>query len=309
MNQKKEDQISAKGLLLIFAYVMIVVLAWGSNYPLMKLALRDLEPLTFSLLRLSGGAVVVFFLLKLNNDKNVLPIKQERLPLILISMMQVVSVMGLASVALLYLPAGRTVALIYSMPFWAALFDIAVFRNKPSVAQVTGIVLSLSGLLIYFEPSVLDWQEAGVQLGLFITMFAAILWGLGTVLYRRYDFQTTQLRQTLWQLMVASVVMLGLVFLLEFPLQYQLTPKIILILLWNWLVPTALAVWAWTRLLNLLPGVIAGQLLMLTPFVGIASSALIFDESLPPVFAISFVLITLGGALSLTRKNNVASQG
>lgn len=302
MSEYSPHQLSVKNLMLIIGYLAIVVLAWGTNYPLIKLALRDLEPLTFSVLRLIGGAGVVLVLLKLTKSEWLLPIKKERSALIVISVLQIVSVLGLASVALLYLPAGRTVALIYSMPFWAALFDILFFKSKPGFAQIIGMVLSLAGLLIYFDPAVLDWHEEGVTFGLFITVFAAVLWGMGAVLYRHYNFQTPLLSQTLWQLLVASLVMLVFAWWLEFPASYQITPRIILILIWNWFVPTALAVWAWTKLLNLLPGAVAGQLLMTTPFVGIGFSALVFDEALPPVFAMSVVLISVGGGLSLMRK-------
>lgn len=291
-----------RNLLSISVYLAIVVLAWGTNYPLIKLALRDLEPLTFSLIRLLGGAAVIFVLIKITKSKQTLPFKKERVGLALISALQIVSVLGLASVALLYLPAGRTVTLIYSMPFWAALFDMFFFKNRPGIIQSAGILLSLCGLLIYFNPAVLNWGQEGTILGVGITVSAAVLWGIGAVLYRHYDFKTPLLNQTLWQLGVASLIMLIFAWLLEFPSQYQITPRIFVILIWNWCVPTALAVWAWTKLLNYLPGTIAGQLLMSTPFVGIAFSAFIFGENLPSVFAVSAILISLGGALSLVRK-------
>src|SRR5699024_7334537 len=241
MTQNKTQKISFHNLLLILSYLSIVVLAWGTNYPLIKLALRDLEPLTFSVVRLFGGTLVVFVLLKLGRAKKVLPLKEERAALALISVLQIVSVLGLASIALVYLPAGRIVALIYSMPFWAALFDMLFFKNKPRIIQSLGILLSLLGLLVYFDPAVLAWNEKGVLLGVSITIFAALLWGIGAVLYRHYNFQTPLLNQTLWQLGVAALVMLFFAWLLEFPSRYQITPRIILILVWNWCLPTALA--------------------------------------------------------------------
>jgi len=67
-------------------------------------------------------------------------------------------------------------------------------------------------------------------------------------------------------------------------------------------VPTAVAVWAWTKILSYIPSSIAGQFLMTTPFVGIAFSAWIFNEDLPAVFAASAGLITLGSVLTLIRR-------
>lgn len=300
---KKETAEYLRKLTITLMYLLIVVVAWGTNYPLIKLAIEDIEPLTFSLVRLVGGSLTVYILLLLVKSNHILPYKGERVSLTIIGILQIVSVLGLASVALLYLPAGRTVTLIYSMPFWAALFDVLIMRNKPSIFQFIGMIASFTGLLLFLNPSVIQWQQTGVTVGVSITVLAAALWGLGTVLYRYWNFKTPMLNQTLWQLFTASIIMFFVAAAIEFPTKPNITWQLVIILLWNWVIPTALAVWSWTKLLNLLPGSIAGQLLMSTPFVGIAFSAFIFDEQLSPEFTISAILISIGGILAMIRRS------
>jgi len=283
-------------------YLFIVIVSWGTNYPLMKLALRDMPPLTFSAVRLFGGAGVVAILLLAARAPRLLPPPDERARLAGISILQYVSVLGLASVSLQFLPAGRTVTIIYSMPLWAAIFDVLILRARLSWVQYMGILVSIGGMLLFLDPAVIDWDEPRAALGVGMTLTAAMCWGLGAVLYRKWVWTASLLSQTLWQLLAAGCVLAVAAICMEFPASPRFTTTLIFIMLWNWVVPTAVAVWAWTKILSYIPSSIAGQFLMTTPFVGIAFSAWIFNEDLPTVFAASAGLITLGSVLTLIRR-------
>src|SRR5690606_32509719 len=91
-NRKAIVQIS-----LTVVYLLVVIISWGTNYPLMKLALRDIPPLTFSAIRLFGGAVVVAVILWATGAPRLLPPPEDRWGLAGISVLQYVSVLGLAS--------------------------------------------------------------------------------------------------------------------------------------------------------------------------------------------------------------------
>lgn len=288
------------------AYVVIVIVAWGTNYPLMKLALQDMPPLTFSVVRLCGGAVVVACIAGMTRSEAIFPQREERLALACIGILQFASVLGLASVALLFLPAGRTVTLIYSMSLWAAVFDMWLLKSRLRWIQYVGIACSMSGLLLFLNPTVVAWEDREALLGVVLCVIAAVCWGLGAVLYRRRQWVSSIWSQTLWQIVAAGILLLPLAVWMESEIAPRYTPRIMLILVWNWLVPTAIAVWAWSKILVRVPASVAGQLLMFTPFVGIACSAWIFQETLSLEFVISALLITLGGVLTLLRRRSSA---
>lgn len=289
-------------VLITTIYVLIVVIAWGINFPILKLAIRDMPPLTFSAVRLFGGAIVISSIIFLSGSPGLLPPRSERLRLAGVGILQFASVLGLAGIALRALPAGRTVTTIYTMPLWAALFDRLLLKHRLAPVQMLGIVVSLSGLLFFLNPTVLDWSAPGVVAGTGLVLTAAMLWGLGAVLYKSQQWQASLLSQTLWQLIASGAVLLVLATIIEEPLSSRFTPTLLLILIWNWVVPTALAVWAWGKVLNRMTASVAGQLLMCTPFVGIAASTVIFNEDLPPAFAASTLLIVLGGLMVLVRR-------
>src|SRR5690625_1792642 len=159
-------------------YASIVIVSWGMNYPLMKLALRDISPLTFTAVRVLGGAGFVACMLLATKRSRLLPPKDEMAPLAGISLLQYGSVLGLASIALLWLPAGRTITAIYTMPLWAVLFDVLIMRVRLRPLQILGIVVSVIGILLFLDPAVLDWSDTGTVIGMTLTLSAAVAWGL-----------------------------------------------------------------------------------------------------------------------------------
>lgn len=288
-----------RALAVTLGYAAIVVLAWGSNYPLMKRAIADMPPLAFTVVRLWGAAAVIALLIRARRDGPLCPPRGERAALAGVGLLQFGSVLGLTSIALQYLPAGRTVTVVYSMPVWAALAAMLLGHGKPTPRHAIALALGLAGLLLFLDPAVVDWRAPGVAGGMAMVLAAAIFWGIGAACYRGRRWQASMLCQTFWQLLAAAVVLTPCA--LWFDTGQPVRPGIVLftIIAWNWVVPTALALWAWTKLLSRVDPAVAGQLLALTPLVGIACSALMFKESLPAPFALCAVLIATASCIVL----------
>src|SRR5690625_3008801 len=135
----------------------------------------------------------------------VIPPRKERLKLGLISILQFVSVLGFAGIALLYLPAGRTVTVIYTMPLWVPVFCFFVVGLKPSRTQLLGMLLSVSGILLFFNPGVIELDNKEVLFGLSLALIAPVLWGLGAVLYKLGRWHSSVLSQSFCQLLIAGL--------------------------------------------------------------------------------------------------------
>lgn len=285
----------------VVACLILIILSWGTNYPLMKVALQDIPPLAFAAVRIMGGALFLGILIYFTRPSALLPPPGERCILGLVGVLQYAAVLGPAGMALYWVPPGRTVAIVYTMPIWAALFDCLLMRKRLCALQWTGILISVVGILLFMDPGVLDWNHGGTRVGLGLAVMAAASWGLGAVLYGSRKWQSSLMCQAFWQLCVAGAALGVSAALIEFPMQIRYSRSLVLIMLWNWLVPVSLSVWAWGRVLEHIPASLASQALLCTPFVGIALSAVIFRESLPPVFAASALIIMMGASLALLR--------
>jgi len=298
-----------RALAVTLGYAAIVVLAWGSNYPLMKRAIADMPPLTFTILRLWGAAAVIAVLIRARGDGPLCPPREERAALAGVGLLQFGSVLGLTSIALQYLPAGRTVTVVYSMPVWAALAAMLLGHGKPTRRHAIALALGLAGLLLFLNPAVVDWRARGVAAGMAMVLGAAVCWGIGAACYRGRQWRASMLCQTFWQLLAAAVLLTPCAWWFDTGQPVRPGAMLFTIIAWNWVVPTALALWAWTKLLSRVDPAVAGQLLALTPLVGIGCSALMFNESLPPAFALCALLIAAASCIVLWTPSSARRAG
>jgi drug/metabolite transporter (DMT)-like permease len=277
----------------VAGHAIFIVFAWGTNYPLMKLALRDIGPLSFSVARMAGGCVVLAILVALSRNGVLWPPRSEWRRLALSGILQYAGVLGFASVALTVMPAGRTAVAVYSMPLWAALFGALWLRERLALWQWLGLLAGAAGLALFLDPTVV----AGAPLGTLMVLGAAASWGLGAVVHRRAPFRASPTSQAFFQLIAAGAVIAVLAVALERHHPIRVTPSLAAITVWNWLVPTSLTLWSWNRLLRLVPASTAGQLVMASPLAGIAASAAIFGERLSPAVLASTVLVIAGALM------------
>src|ERR1700726_2379053 len=101
-----------------FVYLGVMVLTWAGNWPLMKLALGEVPPLVFVLLRLIGSLILIAPAL-LATRQPLLPTHGERLTLFWVGQLQVAGFLICSIIGLAILPAGRAIVLAYTMPLWA----------------------------------------------------------------------------------------------------------------------------------------------------------------------------------------------
>ena len=280
------------------AHLALIVFAWGTNYPLMKLALHDIAPLTFSTLRLFGGATVIAMIAMLLGIRSLRPAPGESRRLAASGIFQYSGVLGFASLGLGFIPAGRTAVIVYSMPIWAALFASMTGQDRVGARRWVGIVLGASGLALFVNPEVLGNSSI---LGAFLVLCAAWSWGIGVVVHRWRPLTTPFLVQAFFQLICSGVVLGLLALVFERDAVTRWTPTLVTILAWNCVIPTAVAVWSWSRVLQQLPAATAGQFLLATPLVGMAAGSIMFGEAVPPIFVVSAVLIVAGCFFVLPR--------
>lgn len=283
---------------LLAAQFAVVILAWGSNYPLIKLGVLDMSPLSFSAVRLLGGAVVLALMVRWIGKHDLRAAPNETLRLALSGLFQFGGVLAFAALGLQYLPSGRTVVAVYSMPLWAALLGLAVGQDRLTRRQWFGIIIGAAGLSLALDPAALG-AHAGLGGGLVLA--AAISWAIGGVIHRHRPLATPFLTQAFIQLLAAGCAIGLLALVLEPDPRIHVTSTLVLVTVWNWLVPTSIAVWCWSQVLQRMSTAAAGQVLMFTPMVGIVAGAIIFGESIPPIFLASALIMIAGTLLVLPR--------
>jgi drug/metabolite transporter (DMT)-like permease len=283
-----------------FVYLAVMIVTWAGNWPLMKLALHQVPPLVFVLFRLAGSVALIAPALLMARQP-LLPARGERLRLFWIGELQVAGFLICSIIGLKLLPAGRAIVLAYTMPLWAIPIGLFLWPEPLGLFQLAGAAIGFVGLALFMQPGLVDWTDERVLLGNALLLLAAILWALGSCLYRCYSWRTPFWTQTFWQLAVSIIPVVLLVRgpVTGAPLHWS--PTLIAILIYNCVVTTALGYFLWGKVLSMMPAATAGQVLTLTPIAGFALSTLIFGGTPTVADVVSIVLIVTGIIVTLRR--------
>jgi drug/metabolite transporter (DMT)-like permease len=275
-----------------------MIVTWALNWPLMKLALGQMPPLTFALLRLIGSLILIAPML-VATRRPLLPVRGERLNLFWIGQLQVGGFLICSMIGLKLVPAGRAIVLAFTMPLWTVPIGLFLWPEPLGATQLVGVALGFAGLLLFMSPGLVDWVEGRALAGNAFLLLAAIVWALGSCLYRRYSWRSPLWTQTFWQLAVSVVPVAALVptGLGGGPVRWS--PALVAILAYNCMITTALGYFLWGKVLSMMPAAAAGQVLTLTPIGGFVLSTLIFGGAPNAAVAASIALIAGGIFITL----------
>jgi len=276
-----------------FVYLGVMVATWAANWPLMKLALGQVPPLVFVLLRLIGSLVLIAPALAATRQP-LLPVRGERSSLFWVGQLQVAGFLICSIIGLAIVPAGRAIVLAYTMPLWAIPIGMCLSPEWPGRGQLAGAAIGFAGLVLFMNPGLVDWGNGRILAGNALLLLAAVAWALRSCLYRRRSWRSPFCVQTFWQLAV-SIVPVGAIVLTGMTGgAVRWSPALIAILAYNCVVTTALGYFLWSKVLSMMPAATAGQVLTLTPIGGFVLSTLIFGGTVTADVVLSIVLIVGG---------------
>jgi drug/metabolite transporter (DMT)-like permease len=279
----------------------VLIFAWGGNYTWISIALRDIGPWAFNAARYIGAAILVGTVLALyHGPAHIMPARGERARLALIGLLQGAALTILITLSLTWIASTHTILLIYTNPLWALLFSAALLGEKFTVASICGIALGLIGMAILTNPLAMPWNAVTVP-GVLSALAATMAWALGSVLYRRSQWQSTFWQQVFWQLAVSAVALALPAVVLEWLHPIRPTPSLAAVTIYNILVPTALAFWCWSQALARIRASTASQILMLSPVFGVAQSHVVLGEPITAAVLGSALCVITGACLTFWR--------
>ena len=267
------------------AAALVVVLVWGVNFVVMKLALRDFTP--FQL----GAARFVFAVLPL-----ALIIRPPRIHwkwVLLYGTFQGVGQFGILFTALqLGMTAALASVLLQTHVFFTALFGFVLLHERSSRALQVGMALAALGLgcfaLNYLQPGAAS-NAATTVAGFLLTLGAAAMWAMSNIVARRVQQLFTDYSPVAFVVWSSSVAVLPFMIL-----SWTFDPEA---LRWQWLdarwsswMAVAYLGWGatvigyslWTGLLKRHPANRVAPFSLGVPIVGLASGMLVLGEVVTP---------------------------
>ena len=283
-----------------YGYLAVIIATWAANWPMMRLALAHTEPMVFVSLRMAGSVAILAPILAALSCP-LLPVRRERLALFWVGQLQVTGFLVFSIIGLAIVPPGRAIVLAYTMPLWAIPIGLGLSREVLSAGKLAGVTIGFAGLVLFMNPALIDWTDPRAVAGNLLLLLAAICWAAGSCLYQRRPWQSNFWAQTFWQLAVGAVTIIALAVVLEPDWSVEWTPGFVAILVYNWIVTTALGYFLWNKVLAMMSPVGAGQVLTLTPISGFFLSTMIFGGAITVDVVASILLIAVGLVLTLRR--------
>lgn len=275
----------------------VVILIWGANWPVLKVALAYISPLWLAAFRLGIAAVCLFVILAATKGRVRLPSRQD-MPLVLsISLLQMALFTALINFGLLYVDAGRSAILSYTTPLWVTPAAALFLGERLTVAKVAGVALGMAGVAVMFNPFSFDWNDRDVLLGNGLLLLAALAWAVAILHTRGHNWLAGPLDLAPWQMLIGFLPVLAAAFIVDGPPKIVWSAELVAALVYNGPIATAFAFWAVVTVTRMLPAITTSLSFLGVPVVGLLFSAAFLDEGLTADNLTGLGLIVAGVAV------------
>ncbi|WP_048996992.1 O-acetylserine/cysteine exporter [Enterobacter kobei] len=272
---------------------LLVVVVWGLNFVVIKLGLHNMPPLMLAGLRFMLVAFPAIFF-----------VARPKIPFKLLLGYGLTISFG--QFAFLFcaikfgMPAGLASLVLQAQAFFTIILGAFVFGERLQGKQLAGITLAVFGVLVLIEAS-LNGQDVAL-LGFMLTLAAGLSWACGNIFNKmimQHAARPQVMSLVVWSALIPVIPFLAASFILDGPdvmlrslVDIDLTT--ILSLIYLAFVATIVGYGIWGSLLGRYETWRVAPLSLLVPVVGLASAALLLDETLSALQLLGAVLIMAG---------------
>ena len=259
----------------------------------MKLGLQFVTPLWFATTRMFLGALCLFAYLAFQGQLRI-PKRGDLSILISVSIFQIGLPASLIHTGLLYMEAGRSAILVFTIPLWVLPMAFFFLGERPTRAKLGGLGLGLLGVGVMFNPQVFDFTNVNALIGNGIMLLASFSFAIAIIIVRRHAWTSPIIQLMPWQMLLGAVIILVAANLIEGFYDIQWSGALVAIMAYNGPVASAFAFWAYVSVSRALPAMSTSLGSLGVPVIGIVSSVLILGEPVTLTMLAGLVLISFG---------------
>jgi drug/metabolite transporter (DMT)-like permease len=279
--------------------IVILMLVWGCNWPVLKVGVTALAPLTFRASTLVFAAIGLLLVAKFSGHSLRIP-RPLWGKVAVLALFNITAWNGLILFGVQNMPAGRSAIIAYTMPIWAVMIGLGLLHEPLSKRKIVGLALGMCGLIVLLGEDLRNLQRAPV--GALFILGAAVTWAFGTVLLRRWKPPLPQATLTGWMMFVGWIpIVLCVPFFDPQPLHALATMSgtTWFTVLYNVFLAGTLAHWAWFKMARTLPVAVSSLSSLPVPVVGVLSGMLFLGErpGWTEFIALGLVLASLAAVL------------
>ncbi|WP_322517294.1 DMT family transporter [Rhodopseudomonas palustris] len=287
-------RVATGGLVLL----AVTSVAWGLSWPVSKYVISEWPPLPARGLPGLAGSLLLFAYAALRGDSLLVP-RALWGRLAVSAFFNVTLWMVVMGLALLWMPAGETAVIGYSMPVWTALLAWPLLGERPTGRRVLALVLGFGGIAALMGADGFAASTAKLP-GVALALTGAIGFALGTIFLKRFPIKLPGATSAAWQIGLGCIPVTAVGFAFEVPSLDALSPYGWAGLAYLTLIQFCLAYLCWFAALQRLSASVAAIGTMSVPVIGVVASAIALHEPLG-LGQIAALVLTLAGVALATR--------
>jgi drug/metabolite transporter (DMT)-like permease len=281
-------------------YGLLAAAIWGGMYVVSDIVLVTIPPFTLLTIRLLMAVAVIGLIVWRSSDV-IYPNRRQLINLLTVGFVGFGISVGAQFVGTDKSNALNGTLVTSAAPAFILIFAALILKEKLSPQRIMAVALATVGVLLIIDFSKADFGSDAFVGNLALAL-AAVTWGLYSVLVRLVS-------STLNTLVITLFALIGGLFLtipaaineLQSRPIGEITPAIIVGILYLGVVSTAAAMWLWNRAFALVDASVASLFFFAQPLVGTLLSTLILNQQMTLNLWIGSVLIAVGVLLSLYR--------
>jgi drug/metabolite transporter (DMT)-like permease len=289
----------------IGARLMLVALGliWGITWPVMKIALNEIPPLTMRAAAAAFGAVTYYLMCVFMRRSLRIAAPKAWAHILVGSLLNIVAFSLFSAFAQLVATTSRVAILAYTMPIWSTLLAWPFLGERPNRVQATALLLCGAGLAILIYPLTAN----GIPLGIVFALAVGVCWGGGTVYLKWAHIEADQMGAGSWQVTIAAVILVACMLIFDGGPRFGGAHLDgVLATAWTGIAGNGIAYALWFTVIRRLPAATASLGVLTSPVIGVIGSFLILGEVPTAADIIGFALIFVASACVLLTRPNTA---
>jgi len=279
------------------AILLLLALTWGSNWAVVKITFRELEPLFMAGLRSLVASLCLYIWMRAKGIP-VFPSKSILLHGIVVGLLFGLE-FGLLYVGLEYTLASRMYVLLYTAPFFVAIGAHFFLKgDRLNTWKAAGLVLAFIGVVALFSRELGSLTFSALP-GDILALSAGLVWAATTLYVKKYlAHQAVALQTLFYQVFFSAPPLFLMSLLLEDPTFSKLSLFGGLSMFYQCIIVAFLSYLLWFELIHRYPVSLLHGFSFFTPVFGVfLSGALILGEVIGPNLIVALILVSVGMVL------------
>ncbi len=187
--------------------LLFVAVVWGINFSVVKYALGDFHPLSFTVVRFALAAIFLFSVIRFRGQPMLIE-RRDRTAVIKLGLLGITFYNIFFMVGLKYTSASHSALLISLSPLMGALIEVASGKEQLRGRLSVGIVLATIGVTLIIRSRGAIGFDKDMLLGDVLTLCATLLWALYTIEARPLLQRYSAISVTAWSVAAGTVLLL-----------------------------------------------------------------------------------------------------